>query len=146
MLHENTYTKKYITLLIHENTYTTIIAANTRIHDTRNFDTRVKLYLLLLLALSSTVFLIGELREVLIQPPSALRKHIAFLTWGGIVLARATAKWRTTIQRVSRGLSGDERSSLNIRYSRFWNFIKSYPKYLLKHFFWILFFHHLGDP
>ena len=36
-------TRKYIhekikqTLLIHENTYTIIIAANTRIHDTRNF-------------------------------------------------------------------------------------------------------------
>ena len=34
--------KKYKTLLIHENTYTTIIAANPRIHDTRNIDTRVK--------------------------------------------------------------------------------------------------------
>ena len=30
-------------ILIHENTYTTIIAANTRIHDTRNINTRVKL-------------------------------------------------------------------------------------------------------
>ena len=43
------YTKIHIqkiktTLLIHENTYTTIIAANTRIHDTQNFNTRVKLY------------------------------------------------------------------------------------------------------
>ena len=31
-----------IYILIHENAYTTIIAANTRIHDTRNFDARAK--------------------------------------------------------------------------------------------------------
>ena len=30
-------------LLAHGNTYTTIIAPNTRIHDTQNLDTRVKL-------------------------------------------------------------------------------------------------------
>ena len=29
--------------MIHKNSYTTIIAANTRIHDTRNINTRVKL-------------------------------------------------------------------------------------------------------
>ena len=30
--------------MIHENTYTIIIAANTRIHNTQNFDIGVKLY------------------------------------------------------------------------------------------------------
>ena len=30
-------------ILIHKNTYRTIIAANTRIHDTQNINTRVKL-------------------------------------------------------------------------------------------------------
>ena len=43
LVHENTYTKKLITLSIHENTYTIRIAVNTRIHDTRNFDILVKL-------------------------------------------------------------------------------------------------------
>ena len=36
--------------------------------------------LLLLVALSSTVFLIGELRKVLTQPSSALRGRLVFLT------------------------------------------------------------------
>ena len=41
LIYENTRNNK--NLLIHENTYTTIIAANTCIHDIQNFNTQVKL-------------------------------------------------------------------------------------------------------